>query len=274
MLGRFKSFAPKAGYVDVCRRVHEYIEYYIRQALTAPSLKQTPQEYDEPQKGQRSMVQGLAAQTDDMDFIRSQILQGMLAAQETISVLVSNTMFLMARHPSEWAELRTEVLSYGEDLFNFHRLSVFKPLQNILNEALRIYPVFPMLGRTCLQDTTLPVGGGKNQDQPIYVAKGTFVVTSYIAMHMNDKVFGKSPEQFRPTRWNEIRPSQWEYMPFGGGERACLGREKVLAEAAYVVARLAQTFTRVESRDDRPWKEVVRMTAKNANGCQVGLFRG
>lgn len=216
MLGRFKSLAPKAAYIDACRRAHEYIEYYIRQALEDSSLHKVPPRTHEPHRKQRSMVQGLAVQTDDMEFIRSQILQGMLAAQETI-------------------------------------------------------PVFPMLGRTCLQDTTLPVGGGQNQDQPIFVAKGTFVVTSYIAMHMDDRVFGKSPELFRPSCWNEICPSQWEYMPFGGGERACLGREKVMAEAAYVVARLAQTFARVESRDDRPWKEQVRMTAKNANGCKVGL---
>jgi cytochrome P450 len=104
------------------------------------------------------------------------------------------------------------------------------------------------------------------------VAKGTFVVMSYIAMHMDEKVFGKSPESFRPSRWNDIHPSPWEFMPFGGGDRACLGKEKVLAEAAYVVGRLAQKFTRVEPRDDKPWTEVVRMTAKNANGCKVGLF--
>jgi cytochrome P450 len=288
MLGRFRNLAPKAAYIDVCRRAHEYIEYYIGQALADSSLEEKSVNTHAPYQRQCSLVQNLATQTDDMKFIRSQILQGMMAAQETISVLVSNTMFLMARHPSEWTQLRAEVLSGGEDLFNFHELSTFKPLQNILSEgmslysqqcyfysqysALRLYPVFPMLGRTCLQDTTLPMGGGKNQDEPIYVKKGTFVVTSYIAMHMDPRVFGKSPELFRPSRWNEIRPLQWEYMPFGGGERACLGREKVLAEAAYVIARFAQTFSRVESRDDRPWKEIVRMTAKNANGCLVGLF--
>jgi cytochrome P450 len=290
LLGRFESLAPKAGYADVCRRVHEYIEYYIGQALEDDPLQQRPSKNHEPHPKQRCMVQGLAMQTDDMEFIRSQVIQGMLAAQETISVLVSNTMFLLARHPTEWAQLRMQVLRYGEDRFTFHDLSAFKPLQNILNEgisiypclpvpsylrstALRIYPVFPMLGRTCLQDTTLPVGGGENQDQPIYVSKGTFVVTSYITMHLNERVFGESPESFRPDRWNEIRPSQWEYMPFGGGERACLGREKVLAEAAYVVARFAQDFARIEPRDERPWKEVIRMTAKNANGCKIGLFQ-
>jgi cytochrome P450 len=93
-------------------------------------------------------------------------------------------------------------------------------------------------------------------------------------MHINEEVFGRISGLFRPSRWNDIRPGQWEYMPFGGGERACLGREKVLAEAAYVFARLEKTLARVEAKDERPWKQVVRTTAKNVNGCKVGLFRG
>lgn len=136
MLGRFKGLAPKAVYVNVCGRAHEYIEYYIKQALEDPPLQNILAETHETRHKQRSMVQGLAMQTDDMEFIRSQVLQGMLAAQETIAVLVSNTMFLMARYPSEWDQLRTEVLSHGEVLFDFYRLSTFKTLQNILNEGM------------------------------------------------------------------------------------------------------------------------------------------
>jgi cytochrome P450 len=74
-------------------------------------------------------------QTDDMEFARSQVLQGMMASQETISVLVANCIFLLARHPSVYSDLHTAVLNEGEELFTFHRLSAFKPLQNILNEG-------------------------------------------------------------------------------------------------------------------------------------------
>ena len=136
MLGRFQGLAPKAAYVQACLRAHEYIEYYIKCALddSAPE-KETPSMH-EPLRGHRSMVKELATQTTDMNFIRSQILQGMLAAQETISVLVANTLFLLARHPDEWQLLRTEVLEHGESLFEFHNLSSFKPLQHILSEGM------------------------------------------------------------------------------------------------------------------------------------------
>lgn len=140
MLGRFRGLAPKAAYAETCRRAHEYIEYYIKRALEESIPGQESPSTHEPLRRQRSMVEELATQTNDMNFIRSQILQGMLAAQETISVLVSNTLFLLTRHPDEWAQLRMEVLDYGEALFEFHNLSSFKPLQHILNEGILTCP--------------------------------------------------------------------------------------------------------------------------------------
>src|ERR1019366_9054846 len=32
-----------------------------------------------------------------------------------------------------------------------------------------------------------------------------------------------NPEQFRPERWETIRPSPAEYLPFGAGLRTCVG---------------------------------------------------
>lgn len=58
-------------------------------------------------------------------------------------------------------------------------------------------------------------------------------------------------------------------MAFGGGKRACLGRPKALAEAAYIVARLATEFEKVESRDDRPWTLEYKVTSRNKHGCRV-----
>lgn len=43
-------------------------------------------------------------------------------------------------------------------------------------------------------------------------------------------------------------------MPFGGGPRACIGQKKAWAEASYVLAKIAQYFQRVESRDERDWE--------------------
>ncbi|EHK97179.1 putative Cytochrome 52A12 [Glarea lozoyensis 74030] len=107
-------------------------------------------------------------------------------------------------------------------------------IQGMLASALRLYPVFPVLARVALSDTTLPTGGGKNQDLPIFVPKGSTVVMSYYTLHRDTSIFGSNVETFRPERWDEIHPEQWEFLPFGGGLRACMAQNKVLVEAAKI----------------------------------------
>jgi cytochrome P450 len=84
---------------------------------------------------------------------------------------------------------------------------------------------------------------------------------------------GRTQLDFVPDRWNTIHPKSYEYMAFGGGQRACLGKEKVLVEAAFFLARLAQRFEKLETRDEKPWKGQLMLTAKNLNGCKLALIR-
>ncbi|KAF2675780.1 cytochrome P450 [Lentithecium fluviatile CBS 122367] len=271
MLGRFKGLAPKKQYYTACHLAHEYLDYYVQQAFEHKSYSYASPSSTGALKT-RNMIQGLASQTDDVKYIRSQILQGMIASEETTAVLISNTIFLLSRHPQYWQQLRDQVREQGEELFNFEQLSKFVLLQNILSESLRLYPVFSHMSRTCLNDTTLPIGGGADQKQPILITQGANVFTSFYTLHRDKSVFGPDAESFAPERWERIHPAQWEYLPFGGGQRACLGKEKVLAEAAFVVARLAQRFEKLESEDARPWKGKMRLSAKNLNGCKVCLL--
>lgn len=138
--------------------------------------------------------------------------------------------------------------------------------------ALRLYPVFPLMGRVSLCDTILPVGGGPDQSAPIFVPRSTKVSMGHHGLHRDPRVFSDDVEAFRPERWNSISPGQWEFMGFGGGSRACLGRHKSLAGASFVLARLAMRFERLESRDDREWKGEMKLTCKSANGCKVALY--
>lgn len=122
-----------------------------------------------------------------------------------------------------------------------------------------------------LKDTKLPVGGGPKQDLPVFVPKGTMVAMSYYAVHRNTAIFGDDVEAFRPDRWNSIRPSQWEFYGFGAGNRACLGQQKAMIEASYVLARMARVLETLESRDNREWKGELKLTCKSANGCKVAV---
>lgn len=285
MLGRVWRLVPQGRFLRVCNTAHAFLNHYIDQAL-GRAASSGP---DPAQGKRRSLVQDLSLQSDDQGFIRSQILQGMMASQETTSSLLGNALFLLSRHPSYWEEVRSEVVA-KDDIFDFDRLISSKFLQNILLEskhllphpglkatddvsALRLYPVFPLMGRIALCDTVLPTGGGPDLSAPIFVPKGAKVEVGQYSLHRDPRVFGEDTEAFRPERWDSINPTQWEFMAFGGGSRACLGRQKSLVEAAYVLARLAREFPKLESRDAEEWKGDMKLTCKSANGCKVALYK-
>jgi len=78
-----------------------------------------------------------------------------------------------------------------------------------------------------VRDTVLPVGGGDDGLSPIFVPKGGRVQYSVYAMHRRTDLYGPDALEFRPERWGEGTKSGrgWDYLPFNGGPRICLGRE-------------------------------------------------
>jgi len=51
-----------------------------------------------------------------------------------------------------------------------------------------------------------------------------------------------------------------------------ISEQYALMVSSYFVVRILQSFPRIESRDDAPWKESIEMTLSNANGVIVALF--
>jgi cytochrome P450 len=136
--------------------------------------------------------------------------------------------------------------------------------------ALRVHPVVPGNSRLANHDTVLPRGGGPDGSAPVFVPKGTLVGYSVYSMHRRTDFYGADSEDFRPERWETLRPS-WEYLPFNGGPRICLGQQYALTEASYVTVRMLQEFKTMESRDPGPWEENLTLTLCSANGTKVGL---
>jgi len=137
--------------------------------------------------------------------------------------------------------------------------------------ALRLYPVFPQMNRVARVDTIFPIGGGPDGKSPIFAPAGTGFDTSWYNLHRLKSVWGEDADDFKPERWETFRPEPWQYLPFGGGPRSCLGRTKALVEASYVIVTLMREFSHIESRDGRGWTGQVQLTAKNANGCKIAF---
>lgn len=99
------------------------------------------------------------------------------------------------------------------------------------------------------------------------------MISSLYALHREPAVFGSDPEIFNPDRWNSITPAYCEYMPFGAGQRQCVGQQKAFSEVALLVAKIASTYARIESRDAQDWTGEWRLIVKNLHGCRIAFFR-
>jgi cytochrome P450 len=138
--------------------------------------------------------------------------------------------------------------------------------------ALRCHPAIPWNIRIASEDTTLPTGGGPNRTLPIFVAKGTAVLTPYYCLHRIPEIWGNDAESFLPERWDTVNPG-WAYLPFSAGVRKCLGWEFAINTASYVTIRLIQAYPEIECRDNRPWVEDLGLSMTPKHGTHVTLRR-
>ncbi|KAJ4254429.1 hypothetical protein NW762_010027 [Fusarium torreyae] len=248
------SFASKRAK----KRVYEYLDTFIEESLKSSK-----------DKSEKSFLTDMMAIVDDKKGLSDQILHILLASRDTTSSLLSNLFFALSKNPHIFAKLRQVVLNVaGHDTPTASELKEMTYLKWCVNESLRLHPVIPTNARVAVRDTTIPRGGGADGQSPLFIAKGTAMFYNVYAMHRNEDVFGSDPEEFIPERWQDLRPG-WGYLPFNGGARACIGQQYALLETHYVVARMAQTYTQLESRDDREWMELYALALCSKNGTRV-----
>ena len=82
-----------------------------------------------------SLLNDLIAQTDNKEEIRNHLIQAMMAAQDTVSILIANALSLLSRDPSMWARVRQEANGLQKSGMTFDALRSNRLLQNILNES-------------------------------------------------------------------------------------------------------------------------------------------
>ncbi|WYZ33976.1 hypothetical protein EsH8_I_000252 [Colletotrichum jinshuiense] len=232
--------APSATGRKASDYMRKYVDHYVRMALG--SAKPATEKY--------SLLDTLVEQTRDKDELRDQILGLLIAGRDTTATLLAWVLLLLAQHPAVFAKLRAAVLAdFGEftedaDNIEFASLKSSQYLQFVMRETLRVYNAVPLNNRVAVRDTVLPRGGGPDGQSPIVVPAGQTVSFVPYLLHRRDDVWADALE-FRPERWEGVR-LDWNYIPFSGGPRICLGQQFALTEAGYLLVRLLQRFKSME----------------------------
>ena len=285
--GRFGIFYRESSFHGDVKYVHEFVDRFVQRGLDY--RKTLDLEKAEAKSEERYVfLHELVKHTKDPIQIRSELLNILLAGRDTTASLLSNTWFVLSRRPDIWEKLQSEVGELGGEMPTYAQIKEMKYLRQVLNECtsflsphlqaisnghagLRLYPVVPGNARMAVVDTVLPVGGGEDGKSPLFIPAKTMMGWSVYAMQRRKDFYGEDAEDFKPERWDTLRPG-WEYLPFNGGPRICLGQQFALTEASYTTIRLMQEFTKIESRDDgQPWTEWLTLTCVGLHGAKVGL---
>jgi cytochrome P450 len=246
----FWLYSPKSLYkasADVHRWADDLVAKVLQEEKSASS----------DQRQGYKFLHELTKETQDKEFLRSQLLNIMIAGRDSTASLICWTMHFMALHPHIYERLRNSIIadfgafddtdlssgSSGKSRFSFEALKSNRTLQHILQETLRLYPPVPLNTRIATRDTTWPTGGGPDGKQPVLIRKGQEIGYYIYMMHRRKDLWGEDALEFNPDRWIDRRPG-WEYLPFNGGPRICIGQQFALTEAGYVIARLCQRFER------------------------------
>ncbi|KAK3166833.1 hypothetical protein OEA41_009958 [Lepraria neglecta] len=273
-------FLPNWKLKGEYRIVHDYVDGLVERAV----VKKGRYEYEKENSEKRFAFPGgryiflfeLLDQTTDKVKIRSELLNILLAGRDTTAALLSNVWFELSKRPAVWDKLQREVSSLNGEFPTFEQLKEMKFLRAILNESLRLYPIVPENSRMAVVDTVLPVGGGEDGKSPIFVKNGQMAHWSVYVMHRRKDIYGEDAEEYRPERWLDGEEGKglrvgWEYLPFNGGPRICIGQQFALTEASYITVRLMQEFSAIESKDPEPWREKFTIVCTGLGGCKVVL---
>jgi cytochrome P450 len=186
-----------------------------------------------------------------------------MASFETTASALTWTLFLLAQHPAVMRDLMDELDGVlGGKPPDAEQLARLPFLANVIKESMRVLPPVPYTVRA----TTKYLNMG-----PHRVPTGARIFCShYLTHHLPDLY--PEPERFRPERWSEIDPNQYEYMPFSAGPRMCIGAMFATQLLKISLATMLQQFRFTvvpETRIDR----IVRITMQPRQGLPMIISR-
>jgi cytochrome P450 len=202
----------------------------------------------DPQR-EAPLVHALIAATDPVDGrkltdseICDELIIFMFAGHETTATTIAYALWQLGRNPDQQDRLAAEVCALPDRRLTPDDLPQLPYTVQVVREALRLCPPAPTGTRMACRD--LHVGGYR-------VKAGTMVIVGRMAVH-RDPTLWDNPLAFNPDRFNpadHAARDRWQYLPFGGGPRSCIGDHFAMMEATLGLATLVRQ-AEIRSLDD------------------------
>lgn len=151
--------------------------------------------------------------------IRADVITLMLAGHETTATTLAWVADLLAHHPAVQERVRAE--AGGESAAY---------TEAVINETLRLRPPAPITGRMTACQYRLG---------DYLLEAGTRIVLLLDVINRDPHTY-PDPDEFRPDRFLDSRPSPYGWVPFGGGLKRCIGAAFSMCELTTMLHTLLQ----------------------------------
>lgn len=196
------------------------------------------------------------------EALRDELKTLLLAGHETTAIALAWAYYWLHRQPDVHSRLQVELRALGrtpdpDDLVQLPYLSA------VCDEALRLYPVVGAITRRLRQPLML-----RGYALPAGVAVGAAIPLT----HLNPRLY-PYPRSFRPERFLERQYTPFEYLPFGGGARRCVGATFAVYEMKIVLGSILAQH-RFGLAEDKPIKPMPRTFTIGPKGGVRMIYHG
>ncbi|AFM15584.1 cytochrome P450 [Mycolicibacterium chubuense NBB4] len=178
--------------------------------------------------------------------LRDQLMTLLVAGHDTTATGLSWALERLTRSPAVLAKAVLAARSGDDDY-----------LDAVVRETLRIRPVVFDVGRVLTDPVEL--AGHR-------LPAGVMVVPGSVLVHADEHLY-PDPERFDPDRLLGVAPSPSTYLPFGGGNRRCLGATFATVEFRVVlreILRRVDLETTTSSGEHQRLKTVIFVPHRGA----------
>ncbi|KFB52027.1 AGAP002195-PB-like protein [Anopheles sinensis] len=201
--------------------------------------------------------------------IRDHIDTMIVAGHDTTATTMSNLLLMLAIHPEVQEAVYQEVMSICPDKskpVTTEEANGLVYTEMVCKETMRLFPVGPIIGRTCTADVKL--------DEKHTIPKGCCVALGIYQLHRDPSIWGPEAEKFNPDHFLPEKVAErhpYAYLPFSGGPRNCIGIRYAWLSMKILIAHLVRNYRFSTSLKMEDLKVKFAIILRITNGCIVSI---
>lgn len=195
--------------------------------------------------------------------IADDLVAFMIAGHDTTATTLAYALWQLGRHPQLQDKVLAEAVAVGDrGSLGPADVAQLGYTVAVLREALRLCPPAPATSRVAMQD--MAIDGHR-------VDAGTMLIVGIYAVQ-RDPALWDDPLTFDPARFADgagKRRDRWQYLPFGAGQRSCIGDHFAMLEATLALATIVRDVEITSTATDFPVAVPFTMVASESIGASV-----